>query len=121
MSRSFLAAALTGALLLGAIGARADSHWVQITSEDQFTAAIVGRDLEDRRGNTLTLRRNGTYVASHDGRKARGDWRWSGTTLCRESRNDERAGCHTWEVAGDWVRVTPDSGDSNRAIRYRFK
>ncbi|MHA6324511.1 hypothetical protein [Roseivivax sp. CAU 1753] len=122
MSNLFTKAALAAALVVGAtMAASADGQWIAIDSEEKFLVAIAGKDLEDRRGNKLRIRNNGEYVAIIGGKEATGTWTWEGNMLCRESANDERSGCQVWEVAGDWVRLNPRSGNAKHVHRYRYK
>ncbi|QFT64850.1 hypothetical protein SAMN05421853_101360 [Roseivivax halotolerans] len=122
MTFKIRSAAIAAVLTFGmAQTALADPNWLPITSESEFMRAVAGKELEDRRGNKLRVRTDGTYVAITKGREASGEWRWSGDTLCREAPGDVGSGCQKWEVAGDWVRILPQSGGAERAHRYRFK
>ncbi len=124
MAKFLLVAALAAPFVLSSTitaSAQGNERWIPITSENEFMIAVAGKQLEDRRGNTLFIGRNGRYKAVMNGEEASGTWSWENGTVCRQSADDTRSGCTSWEVAGDWARLTRVSGKADREHRYRFK
>ncbi|SIS52724.1 hypothetical protein SAMN05421759_101219 [Roseivivax lentus] len=124
MAKFLLVAALAAPFILSdtlAASAQGNERWIPITSKNEFLMSVAGKQLEDPRGNTLFLGRNGRYKAVLNGKAAAGTWDWENGVLCRQSADDSNSGCTTWEVAGDWVRLNRVSGNADRVHRYRFK
>lgn len=96
------------------LGTAAFADWKQVTTEEGYISAFVGKNTVDADGNTYRHSADGTFTGKlKSGDKLRGAWQWRGKYWCRNAIIGDRelgTDCQKVEVDGNKWRITRERG-----------
>jgi hypothetical protein len=114
MKLTIVCTALVFAAGLGTPRTAEAQNWQRITTEDQYRASNVGREIVTPEGHRFSSHADGRVTGQWGGQPMVGAWQWHQGFWCRNVRvgNNPETGtdCQLVEMRGNDVRKTRDQG-----------